>query len=101
MFRNATIGEDGRVKMTVVCVSRAICWYVAMNVLFHRQSQTGMQETEGGFRTQLFTDNTDINFSALRADLDSEVDRFTNVGSGWLVTAIHRFVIPVGQYRPL
>jgi hypothetical protein len=53
-----------------------------MNVLFHRQSEAGMQETEGGFRTQIFTamDSTDIDFAALRADLDSEVDRFTNVG---------------------
>jgi hypothetical protein len=74
-----------------------------MNVLFHRQSEAGMQETEGGFRTQLFTamDNTDIDFAALRADLDTEVERFTNVGSGWSVTAILRFVIRVGQYRPL
>jgi hypothetical protein len=62
-----------------------------------------MQETEGGFRTQIFTamDNTDIDFAALRADFDSEVDRFTSVGSGWSVTAILRFVIRIGQYRPL
>jgi hypothetical protein len=74
---------------------------MAMNVLFRRQSEAGMQETEGGFRTQLFTDNTDIDFAALRSDLDGEVERFTNVGSGWSVTAILRFVIRVGQYRPL
>jgi hypothetical protein len=37
-----------------------------MNVLFYRQSEVEMQETEGGLRTQLFTatDNTDIDFAA-------------------------------------
>jgi hypothetical protein len=74
-----------------------------MNVLFHRQTDAGMQETEGGFRTQVFTagDSTDIEYADLRVDLDREVDRFTNVGSGWTLTAILKFIIRVGQYRPL
>jgi hypothetical protein len=74
-----------------------------MNVLFHRQSDAGMQETEGGFYTQLFTamDTTDIDLTALRTDLDGELDRFTNVGSGWTITAILRFTIRIGQYRPM
>ncbi len=55
-----------------------------MNVLFHRQTDVGMQETEGGFRTQVFTacDSSDIEYADMRVDLDREVDRFTNVGSG-------------------
>jgi hypothetical protein len=74
-----------------------------MNVLFHRQSDAGMQETEGGFYTQLFTtlDAADIDLTALRTDLDGELDRFTNVGSGWTITAILRFIIRIGQYRPM
>ena len=74
-----------------------------MNVLFHRQSDAGMQETEGGFHTQMFTamSVTDIDLDTLRRDLDGEVDRFTNVGSGWTITAILRFSIRIGQYRPL
>jgi hypothetical protein len=74
-----------------------------MNVLFHRQSDAGMQETEGGFYTQLFTslDAADMDLTALRTDLDSELDRFTNVGSGWTITAILRFTIRIGQYRPM
>jgi hypothetical protein len=73
-----------------------------MNVLFHRQSDVGMQETEGGFYIQLFTamDTTDIDLIALRTDLDGELDRFTNVGSGRTITAILRFTIRMGQYRP-
>jgi hypothetical protein len=75
-----------------VCVDRAIRWYVIMNVLFHRQSDAGMQETEGGFYTQLFTamDTTDVDLTTMRIDLDGELDRFTNVGSGWTITAILR-----------
>jgi hypothetical protein len=76
---------------------------VIVNVLFRRQSDAGMQETERGFYTQLFTvlDATDIDLTTLRTDLDGEVDRFTNVGSGWTIglTAILRFTIRIGQYR--
>jgi hypothetical protein len=74
-----------------------------MNVLFHRQSDAGMQETEGGFYTQLFTamDTTDIDLTTMRIDLDGELDRFTNVGSGWTITAILCFIIRIGQYRPM
>jgi hypothetical protein len=55
---------------------------VIINVLFHRQSDAGLQETEGGFYTQLFTalDTTDVDLTTLRTDLDGELDRFTNVG---------------------
>jgi hypothetical protein len=46
-----------------------------------------MQETEGGFYTQPITtlDPTDVGLTVLRTDLDGELDRFTNVGSGWMV----------------
>ena len=62
-----------------------------------------MQETEGGFRSRVFTacDVSDIDYADLCADLDREVDQFTNVGSGWTLTVILRFVIRIGQYRPL
>jgi hypothetical protein len=74
-----------------------------MYALFDRQSDVGMQETEGGFRTQVYTatDPADIDYDAVRAELNREVERFTNVGSGWTLTAILRFVIRIGQYRPL
>jgi hypothetical protein len=34
---------------------RIISWYVAMNVLFHRQTEIGLQETEGGIQTQVYS----------------------------------------------
>jgi hypothetical protein len=47
------------------------------------------------------TDPADIDYDAVRAELNGEVDRFTNVGSSWTLTALLRFVIRIGQYRPL
>jgi hypothetical protein len=74
-----------------------------MYALFHRQSDVGLQETEGGFRTQVYrvTDPSDIDYETVRAELNREVEKFTNVGSGWTLTAILRFVIRIGQYQPL
>ena len=74
-----------------------------MNMLFHRQTEAGMQETEGRFRSEIRTtcDPDDIDYAELRAGLNREVDRFTNIGSGWTLTAILRCVIRIGQYRPL
>lgn len=82
---------------------RAIRWYVSMNALFHRQTDIGVQETEGGFRSQMATaaDVNDINYDELSAELNREVERFTNLGSGWTLTAIMNFVLHIGQYRPL
>lgn len=72
-------------------------------VLFHRDSDIDIQETKGGFYTQLFTtlDAEDINLTALRTDLDGELDRFTNVGSGWTITAILLSTTRIEQYRPM
>jgi hypothetical protein len=47
------------------------------------------------------TDPADIDYASVRAELNRDVDRFTNVGSGWTLTAIVRFVVRIGQYRPL
>jgi hypothetical protein len=82
---------------------RAIRWYVAMYVLFYRQTEIGLQETEGGIHTQVFSmsDVIDIAYDDLRADLDRQIDNFTNAGSGWTLTVILRFVIRIGQFRPL
>jgi TusA-related sulfurtransferase len=86
-----------------VAFDSAIRWYVCMYALFHRQTDVGLQETEGGFRTHVYTatDPADVDYAAVRAELNRDVERFTNVGSGWTLTAILRFVIRIGQYRPL
>jgi hypothetical protein len=81
----------------------AIRWYVSMYALFHRQTDAGLQETKGGFCTQVYTatDSADVDYAAVRAELGRDIERFTNVGSGWTLTAILRFVVRIGQYRPL
>jgi hypothetical protein len=94
--------SDDLIEFAVV-VGSAIRWYVSMYALFHHQTDVGLQETEGGFRTQVYTatDPSDVDYAAVRAEINREVERFTNVGSGWTLTAILRFVIRIGQYRPL
>jgi hypothetical protein len=47
------------------------------------------------------TDLTDIDYAAVRAELNHEVETFTNVGFSWTLTAVLRFIIRIGQYRPL
>jgi hypothetical protein len=81
----------------------AIRWYVFMNALFYRQTDVGLQETEGGFRTQVYTptDPADIDYAAVRGELNREVKRFPNVGSVWTFTDILRFIVRIGQCRPL
>jgi hypothetical protein len=60
-----------------------------------------MQEIEGSFRAQVFTafDPANIDFADVRADLNHEVERFTNVSSGWISSTFLRFTICIGQYR--
>jgi hypothetical protein len=69
----------------------------------HRESEVGTQETDGGFKTtvQTATDPSDIDLNDLESDLDGQLDRFTNLGSGWLLNSITRFTLHIGQYRPL
>jgi predicted glycoside hydrolase/deacetylase ChbG (UPF0249 family) len=54
------------------------------------QTDVGLQETKGRFFTQAYTatDPADIDYAAVRAELNRKVERFTNVGSGWTLTAI-------------
>jgi hypothetical protein len=87
----------------VAVFGSAIRWYVSMYALFHPQTDVGLQETEGGFCKQVYTatDPADIDYAAVRAELNREVEKFTYVRTGWTSTAILRFVIRIGQYRPL
>jgi hypothetical protein len=91
-----------KIKLVAV-VGSTIRWYVSMYALFYLQTDVGLQETEDGFRTQVYTatDPANVDYAAVRVELNREIERFTNVGSGWTLTAILRFVIRIGQYRPL
>ena len=51
---------------------KAIRWYVAMNILFHRQTDIGMQETGGRFRSDVYTacDPDDTDYADLQTDIN-------------------------------
>jgi hypothetical protein len=95
------VNYDDLTKFFTVFGSAIRC-YVSMYALFHLQTDVGLQEMEGGFRTQVYmaVGPADIDYAAVRAELNREVERFTNVGSGWTLTAILRFVVHIGEYRP-
>jgi hypothetical protein len=62
-----------------------------MYALFHRQSDVGLQETEGGFRTQVYTatDPADIDYDSVRAELNCYIaichSYWTVSTSNWIV----------------
>jgi hypothetical protein len=55
------------------------------------------------FGTEVYTatDPVDIDYDAVCAILNREIERFFNVGCGWNLTTILRFATRSGQYRPL
>lgn len=82
---------------------RAIEWYIGVNAAFLRDVDVGMQRTEGAFRSavQVAGHFEDVNLDKVRKDLTSQIDRYTNLGSGWSLSHIKNFTIHVAQYRPL
>ena len=74
-----------------------------MGATFSRESEAGLQETDGGFRTSIqnTADPSEIDIQAHLHDLNSQMDRFTNLGSGWNLVALKNFVMHIAQYRPL
>jgi hypothetical protein len=89
--------------MRCIDLFRAIRWYVSTDMNFFRDTEVGMQQTTGRFRTQVQTvgDMSDVNLSELQSDLEGQVDRFTDLASGWTLSEITRFTIHVAQFRPL
>jgi hypothetical protein len=70
---------------------------------FFRDSEVGLQKTDGRFRTAIQTvgDMSDVDLEQLHTDLENQLDRFTNLGSGWSLSRIIRFTLHVAAYRPL
>ena len=68
-----------------------------------RDSEVGLQRTDGRFHTSLQTsgDIVDLDIDEIQTDLEGQLDRFTNLGSGWSLLEIKRFTIHIAQYRPL
>jgi len=83
--------------------SRAVKWWVAVIVNLNRQSEVGVQSTDAVFRSnlQVSTHTGDIDVQALRADHSSQLDRFTNLGSGWSLNGIDDFTINIARFNSL
>jgi len=96
------IGKD-RDLVSSLYICRAIKWWVVVSVNLNRQSEVGMQSTDAVFRSnpQVSTHVEDIDVQALRVELSSQLDRFTNLGSGWSLTGIDDFTINVARFNPL
>jgi hypothetical protein len=69
---------------------------------FHRSSELGVQHTTGSFRTQveMIGDSLDFDLNAVYVDLNSQMDRFTNLGSAWVLTNISKCTIHIARFRP-
>jgi len=92
-----------RLSIVVIYICRAIKWWVAVSVNLNRQSEVGVQSTDAVFRSnpQISTHVGDIDVQALRVDLSSQLDRFTNLGSGWSLIGIDDFTINIARFNPL
>ena len=89
--------------MDVFVYFRSIRWYVSADMTFFRDSEVGLQRTDGRFHTSMQTagDIVDLDIDEIQTDLEGQLDRFTNLGSGWSLLEIKRFTIHIAQYRPL
>jgi len=78
-------------------------WCVAVSVNLNRQSEVSVQSTDAVFRSnpQVSTHAGDIDVQALRVDLSSQLDRFTNFGSGWSLIGIDDFTVNIARSNPL
>ena len=67
---------------------------------FGRQtSRDGGRFSHGSIYTASY--GSGIDYANLRAESNREVERFTNMGSGWTLTAILRCRVHTGEFRPL
>jgi hypothetical protein len=74
-----------------------------MNAKFDRHIDERVQTNVGRFRTEIqrIGDPADIDIPALHRDLDGQIDRFTNLASGWTLLMINQFTLHIARYRPL
>ena len=90
--------------MMMICFFSAIRFYTTMSVDLSRQSEAGTQSTTAAFRTSpqtLCSMDDDIDFIEMQRDLASQLDRFTNQGSGWTLDNVTSFIVHISLYRPL
>ena len=83
---------------------KAVKVYVTLDAELARESETGMQHNTGRFQTpvQLIGGGLhDLDIGEFRCNLHDLLDRFTNLGSGFTLLRILKFVLHIAKYRPL
>ena len=84
-------------------VYRAVKFYVSIDTTLSRDSPAGVQVTDACFRSNIQTvcNVSDIDLSALQAELAMQLDKFTNLGSGWSLVSIDTCLIHIASFNPL
>jgi hypothetical protein len=83
---------------------KAVKVYITLDVQLSREMETGIQHNTGRFQTavQLIGGGLhDLNIEEFRRNLHDMLDRFTNLGSGFTLERILKFVLHIAKYRPL
>ncbi len=74
-----------------------------MRAAFIRDVEAGTQRAEAAFRSHVQTvcHAEDIDTDVVRTELTAQLERYTNLGSGWSLARIIDFTVHIAQYRPL
>ena len=83
---------------------RAVRVFVSLDALLTRDTETGPQVRSFRFTTPIQNvggDLHDLDIGEFRTNLNDSLDRFTNLGSGYTLLRVLKFVVHMLKYRPL
>jgi len=86
-----------------IILCRSIKVSIRTTVGFERVTASGIQTTQGYFRSQPITiaDVSEFDINLLAPEFEAAVDNFNRRGSGWVMRAIDEMVISYTPWRPL
>ena len=103
-YINNNEGEINNVVSDAIQQHRAIRVYVSVDALLSREGESGPQICNFRFQTpiQLVGGGLhDLDIDEFRRSLHDSLDRFTNLGSGYTLQRVLKFVVHLFKYRPL
>ena len=90
--------------MWFYCVCRSIKWYATLHCLLTRTAGDGLvQSTSTSYRSnpQVLSDISEVSFDEICDDLNTQLEHFNALGSGWSLQEIQNLTISCGNFRPL
>lgn len=74
-----------------------------LEMSFFRHSEVGAQYTDARFQVPVESlgDISQFNVGDVLTTIEPQLERFTNLGSGWSLLRITKCTVIIGQYRPL